>query len=83
MEIVFERLGEYSKFNIDRKNKILKATGPETNYVEEQLPWEQLCDPGKVEVQLKELEALDDKTFAKTLGAQMNIFGFNMIKCQY
>ncbi len=80
MELVFVRLGEDSKFNIDRKNKILKATGPETGYVEEQLPWTHLCDPGKVEVQLKELEALDDETFIKTLQAQMQIYGFNVVE---
>ena len=44
MELVFERLGDYSQFNIDRKNKKLKCIGENTNYVEQDLPWGHLWD---------------------------------------
>jgi len=48
MELVFERLGDYSEFNIDRKNKTLKCVGENTNYVGQELPWRQLWDKCEV-----------------------------------
>ncbi len=44
MLLIFERLGEHSQFDIDRKNKRLKYTGEKTNFVEQELPWKMLWD---------------------------------------
>ncbi len=44
MLLIFKRFSERIIFNIDRKQKILKVTGEETNYKEEEMPWRMLWD---------------------------------------
>ena len=44
MLLIFKRISERIIFNIDRENKILKVTGEETNYQEEQMSWKMLWD---------------------------------------
>ena len=44
MLLIFKRFSEYLTFNIDRKKKIFKVTGEQTNYKEEEMSWRMLWD---------------------------------------
>ena len=44
MLLIFKRFSEYITFSIDREKKILKVTGEQTNYKEEELAWRMLWD---------------------------------------
>ena len=44
MLLIFKRFSEYLTLNIDREKKILKVTGEQTNYKEEEMPWRMLWD---------------------------------------
>ena len=102
MLLIFERLGEHSKFDIDRINKNLKYTGEQTNFVEQELPWKMLWDkcedhkrkPNEDNSKCKacdmvatkqdnETTPLSNKDFAEIFKNQMNLYGFNLVKCHY
>ncbi len=44
MLLIFERLGDYCEFEIDRVNEKVKFTGSQTNYIKQDLQWRMLWD---------------------------------------
>ena len=74
MLLIFKRFSEHLTLNIDRKKKILRVTGDQTNYAEEELPWKMLWDkceehkrnPNKDNSRCKECEKVTERQDKET-----------------
>ncbi len=76
MILTFECAGEYFKYDIDRENKKVKVSSSQTNYIETELPWSKLFDPGKEKEQEILSDTLTDKEFKDLVIEQMRLYGY-------
>lgn len=61
MILIFERMSEYTKFDIDRRNKRFHFQGPSTNFKEEEMLWRHLWDKCELHKQDNKADNLDCK----------------------